>query len=151
MTDLNQENQDISVKLRTEDFSHCTSIMTWKPPMRFHVFLHYTVTVLKMFRYVMFFCIYFWPRFYIMVLGIAFFPFIYFTYSIWTFISLFYLDFCFPFLFGLLFPFSIWTSPFQFFFYSIAVTFLISSNFFKGSGNMSNLRLLLYSLGVLAS
>ena len=30
-------------------------------------------------------------------------------FSIWTFISLFYLDFCFPFLFGLLSPFSIWT------------------------------------------
>merc|ERR1739844_304840 len=28
---------------------------------------------------------------------------------IWTFISLFYLDFCFPFLFGHLSPFSIWT------------------------------------------
>ena len=28
---------------------------------------------------------------------------------IWTFISLFYLDFYFPFLSGLLFPFSIWT------------------------------------------
>ena len=57
LTDLNQENQDLPVKLKTENFSHCTSIMTWKPPMTFHVFLHYTVTVLKMFRYV-FFCLY---------------------------------------------------------------------------------------------
>ena len=30
-------------------------------------------------------------------------------FSIWTFISLFYLDFYFPFLFGLLSPFFIWT------------------------------------------
>ena len=33
------------------------------------------------------FCFIFWPRFYIVVLGIAFFPFIYFQYSIWTFIK----------------------------------------------------------------
>ena len=32
-----------------------------------------------------------------------------FPYFIWTFISLFFLDFYFPFLFGLLFPFSFWT------------------------------------------
>ena len=70
----------------------------------------------------------FWPRFYIVVLGMTFFflrshlisifyldfyiPFLFghfFPFSIWTFISIFYLDFYFPFLFGLLFPFSIWT------------------------------------------
>ena len=48
----------------------------------------------------------FWPRFHIVVLGMTFFflyPLIYFPYSIWTFISLFYLDFYLPFLFGLLF------------------------------------------------
>ena len=36
-------------------------------------------------------------------------PIYFFPFSIWTFISLFFLDFYFPFLFGLLFPFSIWT------------------------------------------
>ena len=63
----------------------------------------------------------FWPRFHIVVLGMTFFflslyPLIYFPYSIWTFISLFYLDFYFPFLFGLLIPFSIWTFNFPFLF-----------------------------------
>ena len=64
---------------------------------------------------------FFWPRFYIVVLGmtffflvspIYFFQFLFgllFPFSIWTFISLFYLDIYFPFLFGLLFPFSLWT------------------------------------------
>ena len=48
------------------------------------------------------FCNTFWPRFHIVVLGMTFFfqP-IYF--------SIFYLDFYFPFLFGLLSPFFIWT------------------------------------------
>ena len=32
-----------------------------------------------------------------------------YPFSIWSYISLIYLDFYFPFLFGLLFPFSIWT------------------------------------------
>ena len=49
----------------------------------------------------------FWPRFYIVVLGIAFFLFANFSYSIWTFIYLFYLDFYFPFLFPFFFPFFI--------------------------------------------
>ena len=50
----------------------------------------------------------FWLRFYIVILGMAFFyPLIHFPYPIWTFISLFYLDFYFPSLFGLLFLF--WT------------------------------------------
>ena len=55
--------------------------------------------------------LYFWPRFYIVVLWIVFFfiPFIYFPYSIWTLISLFYLGFYFPLLFRLLFPFFVWT------------------------------------------
>ena len=44
-----------------------------------------------------------------------------FPYSIWTFISLFSLDFYFPFLFGILFPTSI---LFQLFFNSIVVTHL---------------------------
>ena len=44
----------------------------------------------------------FWPRFYIVVLGMTFFS-LQFTFSN------FYLDFYFPFLFGHLFPFSIWT------------------------------------------
>ena len=70
----------------------------------------------------------FWPRFYIGVLGIAFFiyvfPFIYFPYSIWTFISLFYLDFYFPFLlalFSILFHFFLFL--FQFFFIPFPVLF----------------------------
>ena len=50
--------------------------------------------------------LYFWPWFYIVVLGIGFFPFIYFSYSIWTFISLLYLDFYVPFLFGFFFQFN---------------------------------------------
>ena len=62
----------------------------------------------------------FWPRFYIVVLGIAFFLFANFSYSIWTFIYLFYLDFYFPFLFPFFFPL----------FYSIALTFWISSEKF---------------------
>ena len=51
----------------------------------------------------------FWPRFYIVVLGIrksftfhSLFGFLY-PFSIWTFISLLYLDFYIPFLFGLFF------------------------------------------------
>ena len=62
----------------------------------------------------------FWPRFYIVVLGMIFFfifsicpiQFLFgllFSFFYHTFISLYYLDFYFPFLFGLLFPFSIWT------------------------------------------
>ena len=50
----------------------------------------------------------FWPRFYIVVLGIAFFFLTLhslFTIFIWTFISPFFLEFYFPFLFGLLFQF----------------------------------------------
>ena len=41
-----------------------------------------------------------------------YFPFLFgllFPFSIWTFLSLLYLDFYFPFLFGLFYPFSIWT------------------------------------------
>ena len=34
---------------------------------------------------------------------------LFFPFSIWTIFPLFYLDFYFPFLFGLLYPFSIWT------------------------------------------
>ena len=59
----------------------------------------------------------FWSRFYIVVLGmtfffspIYFFQFLFgllFPFSLWTFISLFSGDFYF--LFGLLFPFSLWT------------------------------------------
>ena len=48
----------------------------------------------------------FWPRFYIVVLGIVCLFFITFIY-IWTFISLFFLDFYFPFFFELLFLFSL--------------------------------------------
>ena len=44
----------------------------------------------------------FWSRFYIVILGITFFP-IFFQHQ-FNFFN-FYLDFCFPFLFGLLFPF----------------------------------------------
>ena len=76
----------------------------------------------------------FWPRFYIVVLGMTFFffflqPIYFFPFSIWTFISLFFLDFYFPFLFGLLFPFSIWTFislfffDFYFLFYSFSIHF----------------------------
>ena len=70
-----------------------------------------------------------------------------FPFSIWTFISLFSLDFLFPSIFGLLFPFlfgfffsiffqffqlvfNSFSILFQFFYYSIAVTFWISSKFF---------------------
>ena len=93
----------------------------------------------------------FWPQFYIVVLGMTFF----FHFNQFTF-SNFYLDFYFPSLFGplFLFPFSNWTfiflfflfellyPPFSFsfflsfffnsfsFFYSIAVTFWMSSNVF---------------------
>ena len=62
----------------------------------------------------------FWPRFYIVVLGIAFF-------SVCK-LFIFYLDFYIPFLFGLLLPFFI--SLFFPFFYSIALTFWISSEKF---------------------
>ena len=48
--------------------------------------------------------LYFWPRFHIVVLGMTFF----FFFSHFTF-SNFYLDFYFPFIFGLLAPFYIWT------------------------------------------
>ena len=50
---------------------------------------------------------YFWPRFYIVVLGMTFFFFIFFQYR-FTFSNL-YMDFSVPFIFGLFFPFSIWT------------------------------------------
>ena len=67
----------------------------------------------------------FWQQFYIVVLGIAFFPllFIYFPSSSWTFISLFpfYLDVYFPFLFGLFFPSLI--SLFLLFFKSSSILF----------------------------
>ena len=46
---------------------------------------------------------YHWPRFYMVVLGIVFFFFtshLLIQYSLWIFISLFYMDFYFPFLFG---------------------------------------------------
>ena len=68
---------------------------------------------------------FFWPRFYIVVLGIAlfsgriyFFHILFgllFSFSICTFISLFSLDFYFPFFFGLLFSHSLWIfiSPFS--------------------------------------
>ena len=63
----------------------------------------------------------FWPRFYIVVLGTIF-----FLLPIWTFI--------FPFLFGILFSFSIWTFFLFFSIFSfclISVTFWISSKFFS--------------------
>ena len=47
---------------------------------------------------------------------------IYFPYPIWTFISIFYLDFRFPFLFGLLIPSSIW-SFFSFFYLEFYFSF----------------------------
>ena len=59
-----------------------------------------------------------------------------YPFSILTFISLFYLDFYFPFLFGLLLPFyypflfGLWFSLFSLDAYSIAVTFWVSSKFF---------------------
>ena len=94
----------------------------------------------------------FWPRFYIVVIGIAFFITLHLIFPIftWIFISNFYLDFYFLFLFGHLlsffyldfyfhfqfglfyleFSFSIRVSiPFNFFFTPIAVTFWISSKF----------------------
>ena len=54
-----------------------------------------------------------------------------FPFFVWTFIFLFSLGFYFHFLFRLIFPFSLWTfiSLFSLDFYSIAVTFWISSNF----------------------
>ena len=51
----------------------------------------------------------FWPRFYIMVLGIAFF-------DITSTFSKFFFDFYFPFLFGLFPPLYSFFSPFKFFF-----------------------------------
>ena len=86
----------------------------------------------------------FWPRFYIVVLGIVFF-------ISADLLSIFYLDFFIPSLFWLLVPFSIWiffqlnfswisvefqlnfswiSVLFQLFFYSIAVTFWISCKCF---------------------
>ena len=61
------------------------------------------------------------PQFYIVVLGIAFF-------RSFTFHIIFYLDFCFPFLFGLLFPFSIWTFISLFYF---SILFQCLFNFFS--------------------
>jgi hypothetical protein len=49
----------------------------------------------------------FWPRFHILVLGMTFFLSAHL-------LSIFYLDFCFPFLFGLLSPSYIWTFLFHF-------------------------------------
>ena len=81
----------------------------------------------------------FWPRFYILVLGITFFfnsnllfPISIWTFILffcWTFISLLYLDS------GLLFPFSIWTFPLfylDFFFISFhfRLLFLFFFDFF---------------------
>ena len=90
----------------------------------------------------------FWPRFDIVVLGMDFFlfPFIYFPYSIWTFISLFYLDFYIYFLFGLLFPFSIRTFislfnldfyfPFQFGLFQFFFNFFFNSFFSFDRGHI---------------
>ena len=87
----------------------------------------------------------FWPRFYIVVLGIVFFsrficffqflfgllfPFFYmdfYFFFIWTFISLFCLDFYFLFLFG---PFLLNMSFNSFLFLPIAVTFWVSSKLY---------------------
>ena len=103
----------------------------------------------------------FWPRFYIVVLGMTFFfsPIYFFQFffgllfpfSLWTFISLFSGDFyflfgllfflwtfIFPFLIGLLFPFFLWTFIFSLDVYSIAVTFWISSKFFIWKNNRVN-------------
>jgi hypothetical protein len=59
----------------------------------------------------------FWSRFYIVVLGMTFFFLsnLLFPIFIWTFISLFSLDFYFPFFWGLLF--SLWTFIFSLDFY----------------------------------
>jgi len=59
----------------------------------------------------------FWSRFYIVVLGMTFFSLsnLLFPIFIWTFISLFSLDFYFPFFWGLLF--SLWTFIFSLDFY----------------------------------
>ena len=73
----------------------------------------------------------FWPRIYIVVLRIVFFMSrLLLPYSFWTFISLYSLEFLFPFLFGLSFPYSIWTffsvsfsTRFQFFFNSFSILF----------------------------
>ena len=65
---------------------------------------------------------YFWPRFHILVLGINFF------YVTSTF-SIFFLDFYSPFLFGLLFPFSISTFFISFPFF-LSTRFQFSFNFF---------------------
>jgi len=54
----------------------------------------------------------FWPRFYIVVLGMTF---CFRFFNQFTFSNL-YLDFYFPFLFGLLFPFFLWTFIFPFLF-----------------------------------
>ena len=84
----------------------------------------------------------FWPRFYIVVLGIAFvlrqtyiFHILFgllFSFSLWNFISLFYLDIFFSILFQLVFnSFLFFFICFSILFYSIAVTFWISSKFFS--------------------
>ena len=56
----------------------------------------------------------FWPRFYIVVLGITFNSILFFLILFWILLSLFYLEFSVSFLIGLLFPFSIWTFLFLF-------------------------------------
>ena len=58
---------------------------------------------------------------------------IYFPYSIWTFISLYYLDFYLPFIIGILLPFSIWTSIFirSFNLFSIFQSFFYLLIFFQ--------------------
>ena len=79
--------------------------------------------------------LYFWPRFYIVVLGMTFFSrHIYFFHGTSTF-SIFFLNFYFLFLFGLLFPFSLWTIIlFKFVFNSFSILswslILVSSKFF---------------------
>ena len=66
---------------------------------------------------------YFWPRFYIVVLGMTF-----LFFRLHLLFSIFYLDFYFPLLFGLLIPFSIWF--FISLFFLVLFFFLFSFFFF---------------------
>ena len=62
-------------------------------------------------------CWYFWPRFYIVVLEMLFWDHIYFFHILFRLlhISFFFSEFYFAFVFGILFPFSIWTLIFLFY------------------------------------
>ena len=82
---------------------------------------------------------YFWPRFYIVVLGMTF---LFFRSHL--LFSIFYLDFYFPLLFGLLIPFSIWFFYFPFLF-GLFFSFSFLFQFFFSSFSILSQSLILDS------